>query len=94
MKTKYLIILAISISLVALTVFVAYAQGLYGVYWWSVDSGAGTSQAGNYTITGIIGQPEAGPAAHGGQYTEAGGYWAGITAFRLPIALPIVIKAP
>jgi hypothetical protein len=46
----------------------------YEVTWWTVDSGAGSSSGGNYSLSGTLGQPDAGTLA-GGSYQVLGGYW-------------------
>ena len=45
------------------------------IRWWSVDGGAGTSSGDGYALSGIIGQPDAGPAMSDGRFTVSGGYW-------------------
>jgi hypothetical protein len=54
------------------------AQGQYSIDWFKVSGGGGTSTSTNnqYSVTGIIGQPEAGPAMTGGGYSLTGGFWA------------------
>lgn len=47
--------------------------------WWSVDGGGGTSTGGTLTVTGTVGQPDAGTAASHGQVAD-GGLWSGLRA--------------
>ncbi len=54
----------------------AHAQP-YAICWWSVDGGGGTSTGGIYSLSGTIGQPDAGAAMSGGIFTVTGGFWAG-----------------
>ncbi len=49
----------------------------YEVPWWTIDGGGGTSSGGIYTLSGTIGQPDAGAAMSGGIYSLSGGFWAG-----------------
>lgn len=42
--------------------------------WFTLDGGGGQSSGGAYTLTGTIGQPDAGEAS-GGNYTLQGGFW-------------------
>ena len=44
--------------------------------WNTLDSGGGVSTGGVFSLTGTIGQPDAGTLAGGG-FTLAGGFWAG-----------------
>jgi hypothetical protein len=53
---------------------IASAQGNYAINWWSVDGGGGFSSGAGYTLTGTIGQPDAG-CMTGGNYTLVGGFW-------------------
>jgi len=47
----------------------------YTIDWWSTDGGGGTSTGGVYTVSGTIGQPDAGTMSGGG-YSLTGGFWA------------------
>jgi hypothetical protein len=62
-----------------------YAAGLtvvgqsYSIDWHVVAGGGGTSTGGDYTLSGTIGQAEAGETLSGGAYTLQGGFWTGAT---------------
>ena len=60
----------------------AFAQ-TYSIDWYSIDGGGGTSTGGVYTISGTIGQADAGHLS-GGNYTIDGGFWAIIAAVQTP----------
>jgi hypothetical protein len=47
----------------------------YSIPWYKVTGGGGTSSNGLYTVSGTIGQPDAG-AMSGGNYSLTGGFWA------------------
>ena len=53
----------------------ASAQG-YSIDWYKVSGGGGTSTGGVNSVSGTIGQPEAGAAMSGGNYSLTGGFWA------------------
>ena len=54
----------------------------YDLSWHSVVGGGGTdSIGGNLTLSGSIGQPDAGPAMTGGELSMTGGFWPGSEAF-------------
>ncbi len=55
----------------------------YSIDWFTVDGGGGTSTGGVYSVSGTIGQPDAG-AMSGGNYTLAGGFWGIIAAVQTP----------
>jgi len=64
----------------------------YSIDWHTIDGGGGTSTGGVYSVTGAIGQPDAG-AMSGGNYTLTGGFWV------LPLAVqttnaPVLTVAP
>ncbi|MCE7972923.1 MAG: hypothetical protein DYG92_01170 [Leptolyngbya sp. PLA1] len=44
--------------------------------WYTIDGGGGTSTGGTYSLSGTIGQPDAGVMT-GGTYTLSGGFWVG-----------------
>ncbi len=47
----------------------------YSVDWYKISGGGGTSTGSVYTVTGTIGQPDAGGAMTGGNYSLSGGFW-------------------
>jgi len=51
----------------------AQSGGDYDLTQYTIDSGPGTLAGGEYTLTGSVGQPRAGPTASGGEYTLTGG---------------------
>ncbi len=88
---KYLVALLILVVL-SVTVALAAPQA-FSLPWWTVDSGGGASQGGGYTLTGTIGQPEAGTLLSGNVYTLAGGFWGtGSPYTGTEVFLPIVTR--
>jgi hypothetical protein len=57
----------------------------YSVDWWTVDGGGGTSTGGVYTVSGTVGQPDAGVMS-GGNYSLRGGFWSEVAAVQTPAA--------
>jgi hypothetical protein len=55
----------------------------YSIDWHTIDGGGGTSTGGVYSVSGTIGQPDAG-AMSGGNYTLQGGFWGVIAAVQTP----------
>src|SRR6266849_5369461 len=55
----------------------------YSVDWFTIDGGGGTSTGGSYSVSGIIGQPDAGHLS-GGNFTLDGGFWGIIAAVPSP----------
>jgi len=71
--------------------FPAAAQ--YSIDWHTIDGGGGTSSGGVYSVSGTIGQPDAGPPMTGGPYTVMGGFWALPEAVQTPGA-PLLSLTP
>jgi hypothetical protein len=55
----------------------------YTIDWSTIDGGGGTSTGGVYSVTGTIGQPDAGVMS-GGNYTVQGGFWGLVAAVQTP----------
>ncbi|HWQ93021.1 MAG TPA: hypothetical protein VN673_15190 [Clostridia bacterium] len=53
----------------------------YSIDWHTIDGGGGTSTGGVYTVSGTIGQPDAGRMS-GGNYTLEGGFWGVVAAVQ------------
>jgi hypothetical protein len=67
--------LKIKLSFVLLlTAFKLCAQP-YSVDWCKISGGGGTSTGSVYSVSGTIGQPDAGGAMSGGNYSVTGGFW-------------------
>ena len=79
MSSKLAIGAVLGLAMSALT---ARAQ-TYSVDWYSIDGGGGTSTGGVYSVTGTIGQPDAGHMT-GGNYSLDGGFWGIIAAVQTP----------
>ena len=60
----------------------AWAQS-YSIDWFTIDGGGGTSTGGVYSVSGTIGQPDAGKMS-GGNFTVDGGFWGIIAAVQTP----------
>jgi hypothetical protein len=57
------------------------AQSQYSIDWTSLDAGGGASTGGVYTVSGTIGQPDAGTMT-GGSFALTGGFWGLIAAVQ------------
>ena len=47
----------------------------YSLDWYKISGGGGTSTGGVYSVSGTVGQPDAGTMS-GGNYSLTGGFWA------------------
>jgi len=74
-----------------LSAFCFSAQAQYSIDWSTIDGGGGTSTGGVYSVTGTIGQPDAG-AMSGGNFTLEGGFWGIIAAVQTPGAPLLTIS--
>lgn len=59
----------------ALLVSIAGLAQSYSIDWSTIDGGGGTSTGGVYSVSGTIGQPDAGGPMTGGNYSLTGGFW-------------------
>ena len=64
------------ILLLGLSLCYAQSGGDYEIGWSTIDGGGGTSNGEPYSLSGTIGQPDAGRMA-GGEYDLTGGFWFG-----------------
>jgi hypothetical protein len=69
----------------------ALAQS-YSIDWYKISGGGGTSTNGAYSLTGTIGQPDAGGAMSGGNYSVTGGFWSLISVVQTAGAPPLYIS--
>src|SRR5688572_12034638 len=69
--------------------FSAAAQ--YTIDWYTIDGGGGSSSGGSYTLSGTIGQPDAGTLT-GGNYILQGGFWGGVFAVQQVGSPTLVIQ--
>lgn len=53
----------------------ASARAQLDISWYTIDGGGGTSTGGGYSISGTIGQPDAGVVLTGGMFEINGGFW-------------------
>jgi hypothetical protein len=77
--------------LVAIQVARAAQAPALTLNWWTVDSGGGSIQGGNFLINATVGQAEPGSLS-GGNHSLVGGFWADLQAALKKIFLPLVRK--
>jgi len=54
----------------------------YSIDWYKIAGGGGTSTGGVYSVSGTIGQHDAGGPMTGGNYSLTGGFWALISVVQ------------
>jgi hypothetical protein len=60
---------------------IGFAQS-YSIGWYKVAGGGGASTGGVYSVSGTIGQHDAGGPMTGGSYSLTGGFWALISVVQ------------
>ena len=55
----------------------------YSIDWFTIDGGGGTSTGGVYSVSGTIGQPDAGTMS-GGNFSLTGGFWSLLSVVQTP----------
>jgi hypothetical protein len=73
-----------SIALALWLVTAALHAQNYSIDWYKIAGGGGTSRGGQYSVSGTIGQPDAGGPMSGGGYTLTGGFWSMVAAVPTP----------
>jgi hypothetical protein len=51
------------------------AQAGYAISWSKIAGGGGTSRSAQYSLSGTLGQPDAGGPMRGGSFAITGGFW-------------------
>lgn len=64
----------------------------YSIDWYKVAGGGGTSSNGQYSVSGTIGQHDAGGSMTGGNYSLTGGFWSLISVAQTPGAPTLYIS--
>jgi len=63
----------------------------YEIAWYTIDGGGAQDlTGGSYTLSGTVGQFDAGSQSGGGTYALAGGYWVELFGYRL--YLPLILR--
>ncbi len=89
--------LLIALTVLALNVHVGYAEPNaaprttgYEISWYTIDGGGAQNlTGGTYSLSGTIGQFDAGTQS-GGTYALKGGYWVELFGYRLE--LPLIMR--
>lgn len=71
----------IILSLGLLIPTISFAQS-YSIDWYKIAGGGGTSTGSVYSVSGTIGQPDAGGAMSGGNFSVSGGFWSLISVVQ------------
>ena len=87
---KAVSLVAVVIALSSLLIPGAQGQS-FAIDWFTIDGGGGTSSGGSYTLSGTIGQPDAGRLSGGG-FTLDGGFWGGVSAVQQAGAPTLLIQ--
>jgi hypothetical protein len=70
----------------------AVQQAAYTIDWYTIDGGGALNgNGGSYSLSGAIGQPDAG-ASGGGSYTLVGGFWGGAVIASYSVYLPLILR--
>jgi len=84
MKNMILTLAPLLAALLSAPALLDQSGGSYDLSWSTIDGGGGTSTGGVYSVSGTIGQPDAGPTMSGGNYALDGGLRATIAAVQTP----------
>jgi hypothetical protein len=70
----------IALATAALLASASASFAQYTISWYTIDGGGGTSSSGALSLSGTIGQHDAGGPLTGGTYSLTGGFWAGASS--------------
>ena len=77
---------------VLLLTAVSVRSGPYTINWQKIAGGGGASTGGVYSVSGTIGQHDAGGQMTGGSYTLTGGFWSLISVVQTPGAPSLTLS--
>jgi hypothetical protein len=72
-----------TVALAGLLLLPVRLDAQFALDWFTIDGGGGTSAGGAYSISGTIGQPDAGSMS-GGSFALVGGFWGVFSAIQTP----------
>jgi len=90
-RSSFVIVLWLLLSTLNSQLSTARAQQ-YSIDWYKIAGGGGTSTGGVYSVSGTIGQHDAGGPMSGGNYSLTGGFWALISVVQTPGAPTLYIS--
>jgi hypothetical protein len=85
LTTRAIRVPLVVLGLPGLLLAVAFEAGAqqYTIDWSKIAGGGGSSTGGVYSVSGTLGQPDAGTLS-GGTYTLQGGFWGMVAAVQTP----------
>ena len=93
MKIRLLWITIMLIAVLAtVSLAAAQSQNGYSIDWWTVDGGGGTSAGAGYSLSGTIGQPDAGAMSRRGSHPHLVAIGALPVALRFNVYLPLAVR--
>jgi len=75
--------LALAFPFLSAVCLSSLGQG-YSIDWHTIDGGGGSSSNGQYSVTGTIGQSDAGGPMTNGPYSLVGGFWSFVGLVQTP----------
>jgi len=82
---------SITAGLILLSSLIVASAQNYSIDWFTIDGGGGTSAGGNFSLSGTIGQTDAGTTMTGGGFSLTGGFWSLFTV-QTPDAPRLTIR--
>jgi hypothetical protein len=91
MSKKFLLLALIIFSGLFAVITPAFAQN-YSIDWYKISGGGGASSGGQYSVSGTIGQHDAGGPMSGGNFSLTGGFWSLISVVQTPGSPVLIIQ--
>jgi hypothetical protein len=90
-KHRLRILITLAVVCLLTSSALASSEAAYLLNWYTVDGGGSTSTGGVYSLSGTIGQADAG-VMNGGVYTLLGGFWGALRTVVTSMYLPLMRK--
>jgi hypothetical protein len=74
-RRRYAVLATLAFSLLNFFFCLRGNAQSYSIDWYKIAGGGGTSTSGVFSVSGTIGQPDAGVAMSGGNFSVSGGFW-------------------
>lgn len=75
MKKQWIVISILLLMIIGVSAAFAATNDDFELSWFTMDGGGGTSSGGDFSLSGTIGQPDAGSMSNDG-FSLEGGFWA------------------
>ncbi len=73
-RIRVAMILTLAVLLLMVTITLAQSGGDFSLSSWTINNGGGESNGGSFSVSAVLGRPDAGALMDGGQFRLQGGF--------------------